>query len=51
MKLAIALGKVAVLALWTWCILSFLAPTTEWQSCRNAPTRKAERGAVYGGKR
>jgi len=28
MKLAIALGKVAVLALWTWCILSFLAPTT-----------------------
>ena len=28
MKLAIALGKVAVLALWAWCILSFLAPTT-----------------------
>ena len=26
MKLAIALGKVAVLAVWAWGILSFLAP-------------------------
>jgi len=28
MKLAIALGKVGVLALWSWGFLSFLAPTT-----------------------
>jgi uncharacterized protein YhhL (DUF1145 family) len=27
MKLAIALGKVAVLAAWTWGVLSFLSPT------------------------
>jgi uncharacterized protein YhhL (DUF1145 family) len=27
MKLAIALGKVVVLATWTWGILSFLTPT------------------------
>lgn len=27
MKLAIALGKVVVLAAWTWGILSFLTPT------------------------
>ena len=28
MKLAIALGKVAVLAVWAWGILSFLAPAS-----------------------
>jgi len=28
MKLAIALGKVVVLAAWAWGILSFLAPTS-----------------------
>jgi uncharacterized protein YhhL (DUF1145 family) len=28
MKLAIALGKVAVVAAWTWGVLSFLVPTT-----------------------
>jgi uncharacterized protein YhhL (DUF1145 family) len=28
MKLAIALGKVVVLAGWAWGLLSFLAPTT-----------------------
>ena len=28
MKLAIALGKVVVLAGWTWGLLSFLVPTT-----------------------
>lgn len=28
MKLAIALGKVAVLAAWFWGVLSFLAPTS-----------------------
>jgi uncharacterized protein YhhL (DUF1145 family) len=27
MKLAIALGKVAVLAIWMWSMLSFLVPT------------------------
>jgi uncharacterized protein YhhL (DUF1145 family) len=27
MKLVIALGKVAVLAVWTWGLLSFLTPT------------------------
>lgn len=27
MKLAIALGKVTVLAVWTWGLLSFLIPT------------------------
>ena len=28
MKLAIALGKVATLAVWAWSILSFLAPAS-----------------------
>jgi uncharacterized protein YhhL (DUF1145 family) len=28
MKLAIALGKVATLAIWAWSILSFLAPAS-----------------------
>ncbi|UCF48621.1 MAG: hypothetical protein JSU89_15880 [Myxococcales bacterium] len=28
MKLAIALGKVVIVAAWMWGILSFLAPTT-----------------------
>ena len=27
MKLAVALGKVIVLAAWTWSVLSFLTPT------------------------
>ena len=27
MKLVVALGKVAVLAVWTWGLLSFLTPT------------------------
>jgi len=28
MKLTIALGKVGALAVWAWCALSFIAPTT-----------------------
>ncbi len=28
MKLAIAIGKVIILAAWTWGLLSFLAPST-----------------------
>ena len=28
MKLAIAIGKVVILAAWTWGLLSFLAPST-----------------------